>query len=537
MTAAAAREFLIIGRGRSGCAAARLIDSFGGRSYIFDDHVSGRQPSGNRRCAERLSGEGFSDERPSGDSQLGASGPSSPGLPPSSQLVDAEQARGLLARVESLLPSPGVAASHPLIIAARAAGLPVVSEPELAFASIKAPLIAVTGTNGKSTTVKLLAAIFEQSGKRVFAGGNLGRPLCEAAAGDWDLVIAEMSSFQLEWVHAFKPSIAALLNVSPDHLDRHGNMEAYLAAKLRLFARMDAGCHAVIGAGWWFEKAASGLCAGLSSFAGDGADAREIGRCGGGVPAADDGVRRGDGAVAAQRIHGNGAAVPAARGAGRRGSGGAAVPPVAGTVADRGARKLYCADDFVVELPQQWPWAVHDFANAAAAAEIARVGGLGREFIEAGFRAFEPLGHRLHKVADAGGVSYWNDSKATNTAAVLSVLDSFRGNVILLAGGVSKNSDFTSLARAREKIKLLLAYGSAGAEIEEALGGSLPLRRCDGFEAAFAAAVAAAGKGDAVVLAPGCASFDEFADYRARGARFEQLVSALPGAARSSKRR
>ncbi len=435
-----AEHVLVIGLGSTGRAVVDLVDRMGGRSFVTDDRA------------------------------LATSG-----LPASAEAVDAARARELLAEVDVVVPSPGVAREHPLLEAAVASSVAVRSEPDFAAAHLDAPLVAVTGTNGKSTTVSLLADMLEADGRIVFAGGNLGRPLSEAVGGHWDCIVAEISSFQLEWSESLQPSVAALLNVSADHLDRHGDMARYLKTKLGLFANMDDRGRAVFGRDehWWPEAAAS-VRARVSTF-GEGP-----------VPSGGEGV-----SVDAER------------------------------------RRLSGSGGYEVRLPAHWPAAPHDFLNAAAACEMARLLEADAGAVESALAAFSPLPNRLCKVRTVAGVAYWNDSKATNVAAALSSLTTFDGDVVLLAGGVSKNADFRALVEETERIKLVVAYGQAAAEIEAAVSASMDVVSAVDLAAAVASAAASVAPGDTVLLAPACASFDEFADYGERGARFVELVEKL----------
>jgi UDP-N-acetylmuramoylalanine--D-glutamate ligase len=358
-----------------------------------------------------------------------------------------------------------VPASHPLIRAARAAGTRVAPEIEFAADRLGGTLLAVTGTNGKSTTVSLLGAILAESGRPTFTGGNLGDPLCNAVGGGHDFVVAEVSSFQLEHATTFHPHIAAFLNLSPDHLDRHGDLEGYLAAKLRLFSRMTAADHVVLPAGGGFvERAARSTAAGVTFFdAGDSATTRVVG-----------------------------------------------------------------GEGYRVRLPKDgWPELPHDLENTAAAVEMARLAGVDAAAAERAIAAFRPLAHRLAKVADVGGVAWWNDSKATNVGAAESSLRAFPGRVLLLAGGASKGCDFRSLASEAARITLVVAYGEAAPEIEAALAPGLRVVREPGLKAAVERAAREARPGDTVLLAPACASFDEFQDYTDRGRCYERWVHEL----------
>jgi len=431
----AARTLLILGLARSGIAAAVVAVREGWKVLVTDD--------------AELAPEG---------------------LPPSAERLAMSDALLRVASADLVIPSPGVPASHPLLAAAGRAGVQVAPEIEFAADRIRGTLLAVTGTNGKSTTVSLLGAMLEAAGRRVFTGGNLGNSLCNAVGKDdefFDFIVAEVSSFQLEHATSFHPHIAAMLNLTPDHLDRHRDMEGYLAAKLRLFARMTPADRVVLPRGQdWTARAAASTRGAVSWFeAGDAASSRALG-----------------------------------------------------------------SPSYRVRLPAGgWPELPHDLENAAAAVEMARLAGVDVAAAERAIASFRPLRHRLARVGEIGGVSYWNDSKATNVGATLSSLRAFRGRVVLLAGGVSKGCDFGALARAAARITLVVAYGQAAPEIEAAVAGSLRVVREAGLKQALERARREARPGDAVLLAPACASFDEFRDYAERGSSFERWVGELSG--------
>ncbi len=453
---------LVVGRGRSAAAAARLVAARGGEPLIADDTA--------------------------GDSEL-ATGEQD--FPATARALTVEQAHRELARVGLVVPSPGVAAEHGLLRAALAAGKPVLSEIELAARHIQVPLYAVTGTNGKSTTVSLLAAAMRESGMKVFAGGNLGQPLCDAVGGDYHACVVEVSSFQLEWVEQFAPFAAALLNIAPDHLDRHGSMASYLAAKLRIFANMKTGS-AVLG----------------DQF----------------LDRADGFARKGLRIVAF--------GVPSGRDAKRVASTSAAV--IERVIADP-LRRCVRTPDWEATLAPSWPVAPHDFENVAAAAALARAAGVSAGAFAAAVARFEPLPHRLVLVGEHCGLRFWNDSKATNPAAAVRSVATFPpATVVLLAGGKAKGGDLDELAVLASQLKGVVAYGEARALVARALATCARVESAAGMRAACDIALSLADPGDNVLLAPGCASFDEFADYAARGEAFVGWVEELGGKSKAS---
>ena len=347
----------------------------------------------------------------------------------------------LLDGVELLVKSPGVPAESPLVGAARARGVPVWSELELGYRVLGEPsLVAVTGTNGKTTTSELLGAMLGAP-----VAGNVGRALTEldgeVDADDW--VVCEVSSFQLEDVHAFRPRVAVLLNLEPDHLDRHGTFAAYRAAKLRVFENQRASDTAVVPRGF------------------------------------DD------------------------------------VPGDATRVA-------FSAED---PLPAETrlPGA-HNRENAAAATAAARAVGVDDDRIAAALRDFAGVPHRLEPVADSGGVLWVNDSKATNVAAALRALASYAQPILLIAGGRAKGESFAPLAQAAKgHVRRAFLVGEAADEIGYALG-EVPHELSGDLETAVQAAAAVADDGDVVLLSPACASYDQYADFEARGDHFRRLA-------------
>ncbi len=447
-----ARTTLVVGAARSGTAAAGLVRRLGGRAILTDD---AGLPSGFPSEIEFVASEAALRLVESGD-------------------------------VAELVLSPGVPATHTLVAAALAREVRVRSELGLAAEQARGRVLAVTGTNGKSTVTTLLAGMLAAGGRRVFAGGNLGRPLSEAvghqneahqAYDAYDDLVVEVSSFQLEWPHSLAPEVAAVLNVTPDHLDRHGTMELYTRAKLNLFANMHAGHHAVFSRDQdWWQPYRCEIRAGVTTF----------GR--------------------------------AALGVGEE-----------GTVFDVRRREmtLKARELRALVLAERWPIFPHDVENVAAAAEMARLAGLAPEAIERGIAEFRPLPHRLAWVATHAGVQFFDDSKATNVGATLKSLEAFDEPVILLAGGVAKGAEFDALASASSKLECVVAYGEAGPLIAAAMAGRVPLRRARGLTDAFSTAVENAKAGDVVLLAPACASFDEFRNYAHRGERFVELVKGM----------
>ena len=369
---------------------------------------------------------------------------------------------GLVDRARTLIKSPGVPAQAPAIVAARARGITVIGELELAWRLIPNTFIAVTGTNGKTTTTELLGHIHREAGLPYAVAGNVGTALASlvgAVAPD-AVVVAECSSFQLEDTEAFAPEAAVLLNVEEDHLDRHGTFAAYREAKLRAFAHQG----------------------------------------------------RDDLAVAPRDLVG---LLP---GAARRVVVGEDVAEHDGALAWRGER-LLGLDELALRGP-------HNAQNAMAAAAVCLARGVDPGAVRAGLRTFPGVPHRLEEVAREDGVLYVNDSKATNVASTLVALRSFEAPIHLIAGGRAKGSGFEALrAPAAERCAGVYLIGEAADALDAALAGAgVPVRRCGDLEHAVQDARAAAQPGDVVLLSPACTSYDQYPDYEARGAYFRSLV-------------
>jgi UDP-N-acetylmuramoylalanine--D-glutamate ligase len=409
----------------------------------------------------------------------GASAPGAnpaPAAPAGVELRLGDENPALLAGIELVVPSPGVPREAPLLAAALRRGIPIASEIEVAARLLDCPVIAVTGTNGKSTTTTLVGLALARSGRRTFVGGNLGTPLIAAVDAAPEIAVAEVSSFQLEWVERFRPRVGCLLNVTPDHLDRHASFAEYREAKARLFAAQEPGDAAVVNRddpeAW---RVAAGLRARVVSF--------------------------GAGLVACGAFAGEGFV-------------GLRLPDAAEERYDLGRTRL---------------GGRHNVENILAAVTTARLAGATPDAVQAAIDTMEPLPHRLTRVAERDGVAWYDDSKATNVGAAAKSLESFPGPVILLAGGVDKGGGYDALVeRAAGRVRLALVFGAARERIADALGaGGVPVERAATLEAAVRAAAAAARPGDTVLLAPACASFDMFSDYAARGRAFRAAVEAL----------
>ncbi len=393
---------------------------------------------------------------------------------PGVELLLEREPEALPEGVDGVVLSPGVALDRPIVAAARRRGLPVIAEVELAFPFLNGPVVGITGSNGKSTTTALTGALLAAAGRRVEVCGNIGRPLTACVDGPRGRVfVVELSSFQLETTDTFRPNAAALLNISADHLDRHADLRRYAAAKERIFLRQRAEDVAVLNA-----------------------DDPEVARV----------------VVAARRRH---FARLAAIDDGCFAQGERVVEVEPGAP----ARDLFQRPDLTLEGP-------HNLENAMAAALLARAMGAGPEEIRAGLRGFRGLPHRLERVAERGGVVFYDDSKGTNVAATARSLEDFADrSVHLILGGRNKGADLGAL-RGVVARKAARAYliGEAANELETALAGAVPLALAGTLERAVTLAAASARSGESVVLSPACASFDQFRDFGDRGDQFQKFV-------------
>jgi UDP-N-acetylmuramoylalanine--D-glutamate ligase len=420
--------------------------------------------------------------RAKGEEVLGVDG----GAPAGTEVLSAagvdvhvgEQGVGLLAGVRAVIKSPGVPAQAPVVVAARERGLPVLGELELAWRMLANEFIAVTGTNGKTTTVELIGHIHREAGLPVAVAGNVGRAVSSlvGSVAPEATLVCEVSSFQLEDSSAFAPEAAVLLNLTPDHLDRHETFAAYRQAKLSMFSRQGNDDVAVVP----LELAVE-----------------EIGGC-------------------ARRV--------------RFGSGpGAAVSARAG--------QLFWQERPLLALGDLSLRGSHNVQNAMAAAAACLARGVDEDAVRAGLRTFAGVPHRLQEVVRRDGVLYVNDSKSTNIASTRVALAAFSEpapdehgpvrRIHLILGGLGKDQDFTSLRDAvGASARAVYLIGQDGPVIAAALAGlDLPVRECGDLERAVEEAARAAVSGEIVLLSPACASFDQFTDFEARGARFIELVS------------
>ncbi len=400
----------------------------------------------------------------------------------------------LPAAADLLVKSPGVPNESPVIREAQARGVPLWSEVEFATRFLPNRLVAITGTNGKTTTTELTGAILRDAGVPVAVAGNVGHALAclPDEVGEDEIVVAELSSFQLEHIERFRPDVGVLLNLTPDHIDRHGSYHAYVQAKLRLFENQVEGDLALFNA--------------------------------------DD----------------PGTVVERLPGRGRRGyftvTADPAQPAVGGAVQTAGVdgdRLWVALEGRRDELCRRGELALrgdHNLANSLAAAAAAAAMGVPATAIASTLRTFPGVPHRLEVVGTVGGVTYVNDSKATNTDATLKALTAYSGGVHLILGGYDKGAAFDELAQATEgRVAEVLLIGATAAQLaaafaaRAAVAGSRPTPAtvCGDLESAVACAARKAVPGDVVLLSPACASWDQYRNYEERGEHFRQLVGEL----------
>ena len=448
---------LVIGLGRSGRAAARLAASRGARVTAAD-----------RRSEHELA------------DAVRELGPCGVAL-----ALDGHPAE-LAAGADLVVLSPGVPGDVPVIAEARTRGVPVWAEVELAWRFASGRVIGITGSNGKSTTTAMVGAILRYAGIAGGTGGNLATPFCELLELDGPHAVhaVELSSFQLESIDAFRADVGAILNLTPDHLDRYPDFDAYGAAKARLLETQGTGDSAILNAddpeSVRFVSAVRGTPHAFSIRS-------EVDR----------------GAF----LDGSGLVVRTAAGS--------------ELVLDR------------AELPVPGD---HNVANALAAALCCRLAGCPVQAIAAALRRYRPLPHRLERVGELRGVAFFNDSKATNLDAAERAVRSFPGvGVHMILGGKDKGADWDAFAAvARGRVAKAYVIGAAAQRIRTALAGAVPVESCETIANAVPTAFASARPGDVVLLAPGCASFDQYANFEARGDDFRRVVGALVAAEEAS---
>ena len=448
------KKVLVVGLGKSGLAAALFLRRKGALVTVSDV-----------RSAESLAND-------------------IPALLEEGIMVEAG-GHGLLTfrRQDLIVVSPGVPLDTQELVQVRNLGLPVIGELELAARFLKGKSVAITGSNGKTTTTTLLGEILSDSGLRTLVCGNIGVPVIglidESTPDTWSVL--EVSSFQLESTVEFHPNIAVILNITPDHLDRHGSFENYALAKERIFAAQDANDFTVLNAdNTRAAEAAARTKASVYWFSIE----HEV----------EQGAWLESGYVVYRAV---------------------------GDSAARGA-----------EIEQVMPLkgiplkGAHNVENVLAAVVAARLAGVPGETIRRAVEKFQAVEHRLEYVATFNGVEYYHDYKATNVDATAKAIAAFSSGIHLILGGKDKNSDYRLLSQLlRDRVSAVYTIGSAAQKIESHLRGLVSLNSCETLEKAVNAAASAARPGEVVLLAPACSSFDQFENYEQRGRAFKQLVS------------
>lgn len=449
------KNVVVIGMARSGAASAVLLAQKGARVTVND-----------RRTLEEMRQEtGAFAAYP----QIRVIGGGHP-----EEIVD----RG----VDLVVKNPGVPLHLPPLKKAMDLGIPVITEVELAYWYLAAPMVCITGTNGKTTTTSLVGEIYKATGRKTFVAGNIGIPLSAVVteAGEQDVVVAELSSFQLEGILRFRPKLSAILNITPDHMDRHGSMEAYIEAKARIFANQGAEDATVLNAD---DPEAYGLR---------------------GRPACPVYL------FSRKREVDSGAFVREDK-----------------VIMRYGGREESICRVGDIAIPGN-----HNLENALAAVLLARLGGVPVEIVARTLKHFPGVAHRLERAGRVAGIDFINDSKGTNSDAAIKALEAFARPIVLIAGGYDKGGTFEELAQAvKQHARHTVLIGQVARRMAEAFdkAGYNSYDFAATLEDAVQTAFQAAASGDVVLLSPACASWDMFRDYEERGERFKEAVRELGG--------
>jgi len=456
------KRVLVVGLGKSGIASAQFLASRGARVTVSDTRtqteLKGQIPALlDRGIAVETGGHG---ERTFRDQDL-------------------------------IVVSPGVPSDLPQLVRARAQGIPVIGEIELAARFLKGKIVAITGSNGKTTTTTLCGDLIASSSHRTLVGGNIGTPVILLVDDSTDdtVNVIEVSSFQLETIETFHPNIAVVLNITPDHLDRHGSMEKYTAAKARVFENQTESDYSVLNLD---DSGSSGLQARSKARLCWFTRKQQL-------TADKTGAFVRDGEIYW-------------RSSGR--------------------------DEQVMPVSEISLKGAHNLENVLAAVAVGRLCGCDAMSIRDAVRKFKAVAHRLQHVATIGGVEYYNDSKATNVDATIKAIESFPGNIHLILGGKDKDSDYTLMNHLlRERVKRVYTIGSAAEKIRSHLQSAVDVLPCRMLDNAVERAHDLAQPGDIVLLAPACSSFDQFENYEHRGRAFRSLVERLASAAPAGQER
>jgi UDP-N-acetylmuramoylalanine--D-glutamate ligase len=456
------KRVLVVGLGKSGVASAQFLAARGARVTVSDtrsqNELKDQIPALlDRGIAVETGGHG---ERTFRDQDL-------------------------------IVVSPGVPSNLPHLVRARTIGIPVIGEIELAARFLKGKIVAITGSNGKTTTTTLCGDLIASSSRRTLVGGNIGTPVILLVDDSTDdtINVVEVSSFQLETVETFHPYIAVVLNITPDHLDRHGSMEAYTAAKARIFENQTAADYAVLNAD---DPGSSGL-AGKTKAQVCWFSRKKL-----------------------LSVTESGSFV-------------------------RGAEIYWRKDgkeQRVMGVSEITLKGAHNLENVLSAITVASLCGCDPETIRNTVRQFKAVEHRLQYIATIDGVEYYNDSKATNVDATIKAIESFPGNIHLILGGKDKDSDYTLMNDLlRQRVKRVYTIGAAADKIRNHLQTAVEVMPCQTLSTAVDRAHDLARSGDVVLLAPACSSFDQFENYEHRGRTFRALVERLAAPAPAGQER
>lgn len=442
------KKALVVGLARSGISAANLLCRLGARVTITDEKRESELSENIRKLTKGIS------------LKLGGHNG-----------VD-------IAKVDLVVISPGVLWDSPFLNKIRENGIRIISEVELAFKYIKAPLIAVTGTNGKTTTTTLIGEMLKKDDRNVFVGGNIGNPMCEEVlnGSSSELILSEISTFQMEGIETFKPHISVILNITPDHLDRHKSMAEYIALKKRVFINQNTRDYTVFNMDDKITAALSNVGKGERIFF---SRIREV----------DNGAF----------VRGN-------------------------NIIFRRNRK----EEIVSTLKDLKIIGVHNIENTLASVAVGGICDIPPRLMREVISEFSGIPHRMEFVKEIEGIKFINDSKGTNVGATIKSIESFNEPIILIAGGKDKGNDYLPLKPLIEdRVKFLILIGEAKKKMASVMNGFRNILNAESFEEAVNEAFDKAEKGDVVLLSPACASFDMFRDYEDRGEQFRKIVKSL----------
>ena len=441
------KNVLVVGLARSGVSAANLLCKLGAKVTITDEKRESELSENIRKLTKgiylKLGGHNGVD----------------------------------IANVDLVVISPGVPWDSPFLNRIRENGIRIISEVELAFKYIKAPLIAVTGTNGKTTTTTLIGEMLKKDDRNVFVGGNIGNPMCEEVlnGSSSELILSEISTFQMEGIETFKPHISVILNITPDHMDRHKSMTEYIALKKRVFINQNTRDYTVFNMDDKITAALSNEGKGERIFF---SRIREV----------DNGAF----------VRGN-------------------------NIIFRRNRK----EEIVSTLKDLKIIGVHNIENTLASVAVGGICDIPPRLMREVISEFSGIPHRMEFVREIEGIKFINDSKGTNVGATIKSIESFNEPIILIAGGKDKGSDYLPLKPLIEdRVKFLILIGEAKKKMASVMNGFRNILNAESFEEAVNEAFDKAEKGDVVLLSPACASFDMFRDYQDRGRQFKNIIAS-----------